>query len=182
MSALGSAVGLSSLSVPEAGAGDAARGMADLAFERSNSIEYVEDKTSKAIPALMTGSGIADRRIAKVKCANCGATTEVHQAMPIATGEWPDAARALSAFGWATDGSLWFDGARCKAVHAQRVAAGGDKPIAAVERITDVSYARRMYGEPSPARGAEGERAKHAAVMPPPVQPKQPERAPQHRR
>lgn len=182
MSALGSGTGLASVPFPDGSPSDVARGTADLAFERSRSLEFTEDTASKAIPALMIGSGVADRRIAKVKCANCGATTEIHQAKPIATGEWPDAAKTLLTFGWATDGSIWFDGFRCMQVHHQRMAAGGDKPIPAVERIPDVSYARRMYGESVTVRGAEGERAKAAPVAPLPAQTRPPERAPQHRR
>ena len=87
-----------------------------------------------------------DFRVAHVQCVKCGAKCDIHQTENRDTKAWsPDAATQFALFGWQNDGRIWFCGKWCAQMYTQQMRDHGGKPLPVVTRITDQTYARRLY-------------------------------------
>lgn len=125
--------------------GAAALGREALKREREAGITYSVDRDGMQNDR----SGIP-RRIAKVRCHDCGSETLVHQAQDLSTGEYlPDAGERLSVFGWRTLGDLRMCGGACYERAKYKMAQHDGKPLPAVTRVNDQSYAKGMYATPA---------------------------------
>jgi hypothetical protein len=122
-----------------------------LAIASAGALVYVEDKVSKG--QAHTRGTAADFRVAKGRCAKCGAGQDLAQQLAHGADVWtPDAVGFFTQVAcWRTDGDRWFCGASCEKYYTQQMAEYGGKPLPAVERLNDASYARRMYAQPAPA-------------------------------
>ena len=125
----------------------AAAARADVARQVSAEITFEVDKQSMLNPG-MTGNG-TEYRIAKVKCARCTTTCDIHQSKAPNVGEWlPPALQRVALFGWTSDGDRWFCSGYCGQAYATMMRDHGNRPLPAVERVNDQSYARRVYQDP----------------------------------
>jgi hypothetical protein len=123
---------------------DLEAGRAAIAAREDDCIQVVPDTEGMA-----THPNGPKRRIAKVKCPECGAGCDIHQAQDSASGEFsPDPTAKLTLFGWQTDGQRLFCGKTCMARYAHKMAQHGGQPRPGVTRITDKGIAKSLYQKP----------------------------------
>jgi hypothetical protein len=112
-------------------------------------------------------------RTAIVRCTRCQSSLEVHQSRPRTDEAWSnDIAGRMAAFGWVQDsGGRSFCGKTCAAHYAVQMRDHGGKPLPAVERIGDASYAKKMYTDAAQTTPAAPPVVTQKQAAKPPQQP-----------